>query len=321
MLKSFRVALNLIFSILSASLIFSCKKASNSEVVEVEVARAVAHNDFSEKNTGQNDDFGEEEDKIAEAIAMLENQQEQNKIEELFFCDDEASLKFFEYDTELFLLDKNAVAEGGKRELTHVSGSEVQRSFYDEKLRLIKNEFWSVKSASDYNLKKVEQFEYDSEEFLPKEKSVMENGFLTVYNYQPASRTILQVQKKHLKNEQSKKDVLVYSKKYSYDSENRLLSEESTEYEYADEKYSKIKDKITRKSVYSYHFDDIPPDLSYYENGRLKNKTSYTSEKGTYSTQIYFDNNLSVFTEYKNSVPVREAYLANGKIVREKDYE
>ena len=51
----------------------------------------------------------------------------------------------------------------------------------------------------------------------------------------------------------------------------------------------------------------------------MRNK--YSLEKGTYTSQIFFDENMSVKTYYEKGVRVKETFMNGNKVMREKLYE
>ncbi len=108
---------------------------------------------------------------------------------------------------------------------------------------------------------------------------------------------------------------------FTYDKDGRLLSDELNEYFYKATDYKVLDYSFTKKYLYTYNEGDIPPDFKYYENDVLKMYNKYSTEKGTYTSRIYFDEGMSVKAYYENNVRVRDVYYRNDRIIREKVYE
>ena len=47
----------------------------------------------------------------------------------------------------------------------------------------------------------------------------------------------------------------------------------------------------------------------------------YSTEKGNFTSRIFFDEGLSVKSYYENNIRVRDVYYRNNSIIREKVYE
>ena len=50
-------------------------------------------------------------------------------------------------------------------------------------------------------------------------------------------------------------------------------------------------------------------------------KDKYSTEKGIFTSRIFFDEGLSVKSYYENNIRVRDVYYRNNSIIREKVYE
>ena len=61
--------------------------------------------------------------------------------------------------------------------------------------------------------------------------------------------------------------------------------------------------------------------MQYSENGILKLRNKYSDQKGTYTSQVFFDDGFSVKTYYENNARVKEVYYSGNKVMREKIYE
>ena len=59
----------------------------------------------------------------------------------------------------------------------------------------------------------------------------------------------------------------------------------------------------------------------YYENDKLLIKTVYSSVKGNYTNEVFFDGGLSIKTFYEDNVRKKDIYYENGSEKRIVNYE
>ena len=67
--------------------------------------------------------------------------------------------------------------------------------------------------------------------------------------------------------------------------------------------------------------EDFPPDFEYFENDVLKMKNKYSSQKGSYTSQIFFEDDFSVKTYYIEEKKVKEIYYSGESVLRVKNYD
>lgn len=272
-----------------------------------------------------------EEERIADEIAEMEDSLEEyedpqehyeeeiekaldENIEATEYLDDTDLLKFMEFDGEVFIPQKTN--EG--LVLIHSVGGNITRSFYDQTYRVTKKETWNISSVERSDLVQTEESIYDGESVRPQKIIVSSKDTVKEINYNSDGLITL------VENFDVYKDKNYITSKITrvYDDEKRLLAEQSVEYTYKDEKYKKIDYKFTKKHVYKYNEgEDIPPDFEYFEDGILKMKNKYSTEKGTYTSQIFFEDGFSVKTYYEEELKVRDVFYMNDEITREKIYE
>lgn len=272
-----------------------------------------------------------EEERIADEIAEMEDSLEEyedpqehyeeeiekaldENIEATEYLDDTDLLKFMEFDGEVFIPQKTN--EG--LVLIHSVGGNITRSFYDQTYRVTKKETWNITSVEHSDLVQTEESIYDGESVRPQKIIVSSKDTVKEINYNSDGLITL------VENFDVYKDKNYITSKITrvYDDEKRLLAEQSVEYTYKDEKYKKIDYKFTKKHVYKYNEgEDIPPDFEYFEDGILKMKNKYSTEKGTYTSQIFFEDGFSVKTYYEEELKVRDVFYMNDEITREKIYE
>lgn len=222
-------------------------------------------------------------------------------------------LSFYEFDNEIFTSQDSE----GNHILVHSMKEKVNRFFYDDEYKLIKKEVWNIPSASKAALEKTETYKYFENSKVVSEKEI--TGPYTVENvkYNNDGKT-LSAEKYAVFEE---KEHITEKRHFSYDDDGNLLSDELKEYFYKADDYKDLDYSFTKKYLYSYNDEGIPPDFKYFENGILKMHNKYSTEKGNFTSRICFDEGLSVKSYYENNIRVRDVYYRNNSIIREKVYE
>ena len=222
-------------------------------------------------------------------------------------------LSFYEFDNEIFTSQDSE----GNHILVHSMKEKVNRFFYDDEYKLIKKEVWNIPSASKAALEKTETYKYFENSKVVSEKEI--TGPYTVENvkYNNDGKT-LSAEKYAVFEE---KEHITEKRLFSYDDDGNLLSDELKEYFYKADDYEDLDYSFTKKYLYSYNDEGIPPDFKYFENGILKMHNKYSTEKGIFTSRIFFDEGLSVKSYYENNIRVRDVYYRNNSIIREKVYE
>ena len=80
-------------------------------------------------------------------------------------------------------------------------------------------------------------------------------------------------------------------------------------------------EQYSRKYVYKRNDENLPPDFEYFENEILKMRNKYSSQKGSYTSQIFFEDGFSVKTYYIEEKKVKEIYYLGDSVLRIKNYE
>lgn len=222
-------------------------------------------------------------------------------------------LSFYEFDNEIFTSQDSE----GNHILVHSMKEKVNRFFYDDEYKLIKKEVWNIPSASKAALEKTETYKYFENSKVVSEKEI--TGPYTVENvkYNNDGKT-LSAEKYAVFED---KEHITEKRLFSYDDDGNLLSDELKEYFYKADDYEDLDYSFTKKYLYSYNDEGIPPDFKYFENGILKMHNKYSTEKGIFTSRIFFDEGLSVKSYYENNIRVRDVYYRNNSIIREKVYE
>ena len=222
-------------------------------------------------------------------------------------------LSFYEFDNEIFTSQDSE----GNHILVHSMKEKVNRFFYDDEYKLIKKEVWNIPSASKAALEKTETYKYFENSKVVSEKEI--TGPYTVENvkYNNDGKT-LSAEKYAVFED---KEHITEKRLFSYDDDGNLVSDELKEYFYKADDYEDLDYSFTKKYLYSYNDEGIPPDFKYFENGILKMHNKYSTEKGNFTSRIFFDEGLSVKSYYENNIRVRDVYYRNNSIIREKVYE
>ena len=222
-------------------------------------------------------------------------------------------LSFYEFDNEIFTSQDSE----GNHILVHSKKEKANRFFYDDEYKLIKKEVWNIPSVFKAALEKTETYKYFENSKVVSEKEI--TGPYTVENvkYNNDGKT-LSAEKYAVFED---KEHITEKRLFSYDDDGNLLSDELKEYFYKADDYKDLDYSFTKKYLYSYNDEGIPPDFKYFENGILKMHNKYSTEKGNFTSRIFFDEGLSVKSYYENNIRVRDVYYRNNSIIREKVYE
>ncbi len=222
-------------------------------------------------------------------------------------------LLFSEYQNEVF---ENQTGQN-ENVIVYSSGENFKRYFYDEQRRIIKTQKWLIKDYANSKILTEELFYYNEDQNNPYLSTISEGDDFSKIFYN--ENNLQSSEEKYIKLKDDSLQLLEKTT-WSYDEEDNVIEEIKTEYKYR-EKRKNPTSVFEKKYVYSYHSDsEIPRDYDYYENGELKMKTINTSNF-EYENQVFFENDYSVKTTYKNGSKVKEIFISKGKVVRERDYE
>lgn len=290
------------------------------------------------------------EEEKSDLTAEEEQQEELNPVEKFFeeagegrlYNGKNNQLQFYEFQNEI--LSPQKTSDGYV--IIHSSDQNVLRYFYDFNYHLLKKEDWKIRSAQDSKIERTEEFVYDEETNKVIQKDITTDTAFESVTYNENSFPVLS-KKYNIKDE---KRNLIQERKWTYNENNKVIEDLQKEYHYKNDDYSTSPELFTKRYEYKYYEieenkepkssaakegeegsenleeennkkDEIPPDLKYYENDLLKMQYNYTDVKGTYYTWIYFDESLSVKTNYKNDVKVSEEFYSGGRLMRKKVYD
>ncbi|MCR5188721.1 MAG: hypothetical protein K6C97_07270 [Treponema sp.] len=259
-----------------------------------------------------------EEERIAEQIEDLEagladsKKPEEEEIQLKILTDKNEELKFMEYGEELLIPQKTV--DGYI--IVHSSKTSLERNFYDLGYKLSKKEIWDYKDYASAKLIKSYSYQYLGDSFTIIKIILETTEDQTVFEYRDdglliaVSKYIFQEEEKYLSSE----------RRLIYNQDNKISQDEVKEYSYSED-YKKCLDVFIKKYLYQYNEEGIPPDFEYLENDVLKMKNKYSGEKGTYTSQVFFNDNISVKSYYKNNFRVQDIYYHNKKVMRVRNYE
>lgn len=265
-----------------------------------------------ETESSESTDSTESEESSEPQLSEVEKFFNQEKADTIIH-DKNNKLKFYEFENEIFAPQY----QNGNLISIHANGNYIDRYFYDDNYHLVKKENWNIPSVQGAKLEKTEKYEYYPDSNVISKKTISTPASLENLTYSETSK-ILTSEKYAIAEEINQ---ITSKRKFSYDSEDRLISDSLTEYFYKDKEYKELDYSFTKKYDYAYNEGEIPPDFKYYENGVLKMLNKYSSEKGKYVSEIFFDKTFSVKTYYENDVRVKDIFYSGGKVTREKLYD
>ena len=244
---------------------------------------------------------------------------ENAEVIEKIFRDSNGVLKSMQFGTEYFVPQ----SKNGDMVLVHYFAKTAIRLFYDDLYRLVKKELWKMESVQNAAITGLELYEYSGDAKIAQKKTVQNQKYKTVSTLN-ADGLVIETKKYEALGEDSDNKANkefeyntrpVSVSKWKYDEQKRITEESVTEYAVTKTKSTVVNDT---KQVFIYNEGhDI---YEYYENGNRKIKTEY-GEKGNYATTIFFDSVNSVTTYYENYIKLRDVYMYNGVLTREKVYE
>lgn len=271
-----------------------------------------------EANIPDQEEVLAEEERIAQEINELESgladsqKPDEEEIQLKVITDNEENLKIMEYGEEILIPQKNSQGYV----IVHSSKTSLERNFYDKGYRLVKKEFWDYKTYESSKLLKSLSYQYFDDSFSIM-KIIQESENEEIDSIYSPEGLLLTVNKFYVLEEEK---YLTSEKNIIYDQDNKIIQEESKDYSYSED-YKKQVDCFSKKYKYLHNEDGIPPDFEYFENDVLKMKNKYTSEKGSYSSQVFFSDDISVKSYYKNNFRVQDIYYKNKNVVRVRNYE
>lgn len=276
----------------------------------------VSPESFDELNDAANVDNSENADTLAkgnsraqEIESLLSNEKESVEIR-----GKSNQLELMNYDKEIFIPQKTP--DGWV--IIQTALDSIERLFYDDNYRLTTKEIWDIKGMNNSNLLQIETYSYVENSFKPFKKEIETDSKHQIIEFNADGNII----NSHTYMIFDENEYLISEVNRTYDELKRVLSTENVDYKYYDETYEKLDYSFSKRYEYKYNEgEDIPPDFEYFENDEIKMKNKYSTEKGSYTSQIFFDKIYSVKTFYESELKIKDVYYKNDEVTRIKEYE
>ena len=229
------------------------------------------------------------------------------------YVDAEGKLKAFAFDVERFTLSD----ADGESVTVNASGAKAVRKTYDALMRLVKRDVWKIgETVGDSARESTETFYYKTDGAYPSSSVTEREGRLAETRYDDTGRVISRTDFFVDADGTQIPDVKMTRR---YADGNKILEEEVSRYEYADEKKSKLAAVRVQKKTYDYASGGENPDYYFYEDGTLRIKTIY-AQNDAYVMTLYFDDGYTVISEYSGGEKLRETIKNGDRILRTKTY-
>ena len=268
-----------------------------------------------------------------ELLAELDNRDdlgidENDDVAAAHFTDGGGRLRRLVYGEEHF----SVRARDDGRIVTDEAGGLAVRRHFDGENRLTAQERFSIGASSrDLQLLSTRTYAYHDGVSLPyqmtEETADDERRIVTDYDEDGSAigREISHYEHPHSDDSRYADDPpkLVRDKKivWAYDDERRLIAEETTDYHYG--KTATGREKVETEVIKRFYDYDgaggAKPDISYYENEKLRMRTVYEREN-VYTETMYFDGDFVVQARYEDGAKVQEIVSAGGTEVRRRNF-
>lgn len=185
----------------------------------------------------------------------------------------------------------------------------VRRS-YDEQMRLVSKECWTIGATAKQSvLSRIEEYSYYEDSVVCCKSSIKDLKKKQLEETQFDRMGLASVRKVYAF--ETKKGNLENTSYWKYDDKKRIIEHEKIE-------YSGDKKK-TRKDVFSYDSLGEKNGYTFYEDGAIRLKRIY-STADTYKETTYFDSGFSVETSYEKGVKVSSTLYLNGRAQNRTNY-
>ena len=231
-----------------------------------------------------------------------------------FSRDAEGKLKVFAFEAERFTLsDVN-----GESVTVNASGEKAVRKTYDALMRLVKRDVWKIASTAKESVRESsETFYYNADRTYPASSVAESEGRRSETLYDDEGRAISFTEFFVDKDGARIPDMKMTRR---YTDGNKILEEEKSRWEYADEKKTRLSAIRVQKKTYDYAAGGENPNYCFYEDGKLRIKTIY-AQNDAYVTTLYFDDGYTVISEYAAGEKIRETIKHGDRVLRTKKYD
>lgn len=293
----------------------------DSLIIRIEEERI--SNEIAKMETDVLSDLENSDVSVIEEILDEHSEQIENvfsdSLEQKEIVSKNGNLIFMEFEQEKLITKKT---ENGY-EIIHSQNNSVTRNYYNQNFLLESSQKWEIepsKIQENQNPVSIENYFYDEKTSAVTKKETitydgeLQNLQIIVYNDRK------QISSKEEYQIIDKKRNLIQKNDLKYDKDGNIIQNEKTEYFY-NQNFSVLTEQFSRKYVYKINEDDFPPDFEYFENDVLKMRNKYSSQKGNYTSQVFFEDDFSVKTYYIEEKKVKEVYYSGESVLRVKNYD
>ena len=293
----------------------------DSLIIRIEEERI--SNEIAKMETDVLSDLENSDVSVIEEILDEHSEQIENvfsdSLEQKEIVSKNGNLIFMEFEQEKLITKKT---ENGY-EIIHSQNNSVTRNYYNQNFLLESSQKWEIepsKIQENQNPVSIENYFYDEKTSAVTKKEIitydgeLQNLQIIVYNDKK------QISSKEEYQIIDKKRNLIQKNDLKYDKDGNIIQNEKTEYFY-NQNFSVLTEQFSRKYVYKINEDDFPPDFEYFENDVLKMRNKYSSQKGNYTSQVFFEDDFSVKTYYIEEKKVKEVYYSGESVLRVKNYD
>lgn len=293
----------------------------DSLIIRIEEERI--SNEIAKMETDVLSDLENSDVSVIEEILDEHSEQIENvfsdSLEQKEIVSKNGNLIFMEFEQEKLIPKKT---ENGY-EIIHSQNNSVTRNYYNQNFLLESSQKWEIepsKIQENQNPVSIENYFYDEKTSAVTKKETitydgeLQNLQIIVYNDKK------QISSKEEYQIIDKKRNLIQKNDLKYDKDGNIIQNEKTEYFY-NQNFSVLIEQFSRKYIYKINEDDFPPDFEYFENDVLKMRNKYSSQKGNYTSQVFFEDNFSVKTYYIEEKKVKEVYYSGESVLRVKNYD
>lgn len=293
----------------------------DSLIIRIEEERI--SNEIAKMETDVLSDLENSDVSVIEEILDEHSEQIENvfsdSLEQKEIVSKNGNLIFMEFEQEKLITKKT---ENGY-EIIHSQNNSVTRNYYNKNFLLESSQKWEIdpsKIQENQNPVSIENYFYDE-----KTSAVTKKETITYDGELQNLQIIFYNDRKQISSKEEyqiidKKRNLIQKNDLKYDKDGNIIQNEKTEYFY-NQDFSVLTEQFSRKYVYKINEDDFPPDFEYFENDVLKMRNKYSTQKGNYTSQVFFEDDFSVKTYYIDEKKVKEVYYSDESVLRVKNYD
>ena len=293
----------------------------DSLIIRIEEERI--SNEIAKMETDVLSDLENSDVSVIEEILDEHSEQIENvfsdSLEQKEIVSKNGNLIFMEFEQEKLITKKT---ENGY-EIIHSQNNSVTRNYYNQNFLLESSQKWEIepsKIQENQDPVSIENYFYDE-----KTSAVTKKETITYDGELQNLQIIFYNERKQISSKEEykiidKKRNLIQKNDLKYDKDGNIIQNEKTEYFY-NQNFSVLTEQFSRKYVYKINEDDFPPDFEYFENDVLKMRNKYSSQKGNYTSQVFFEDDFSVKTYYIDEKKVKEVYYSGESVLRVKNYD